>query len=389
MSALAVYLDNGATTRVADDVARVVRECLQDEYGNPSSAHAAGVGAGRRLRRAREAVLAAVGDERGVLGDVLWTSGGTEADALGVLGVARAQRARGRHIVVTAIEHTAVLSAARMLEAEGATLTVVPVTAAGVVSPDAIAAAVTPQTVLVACMLVQNELGTIQPVAEVARAARSRSPMVLIHCDAIQALGKLALDVRALDVDSLAVSAHKLHGPKGVGALWLKKGTRVTPLWGGTQQGGLRPGTENVPGIAGFGEAARLATTGLADERARVALLAARLIHGGLAAVPGATHNGAAAERVPHIVSLAFPGLPAEPLLHAMEAHGVYVSAGSACSSRSRRPSGVLAAIGVREDAGVLRFSFSRDSVEADVDAALAALAAAARDVAPPAARAR
>jgi cysteine desulfurase len=385
----AVYLDNGATTRVPDEVARVIRECLQDDFGNPSSAHAAGVNASRRLRSAREHLLAALGDERGSAGDVLWTSGGTEADALGVMGGARALRGRGRHIVLTALEHSAVSSAVKLLEAEGYSSTVVAVGKDGVVDPAAVADAVTPATSLVACMLVQNELGTIQPVAEVARAARARRAEIQIHCDAVQALGKLPLDVRALGVDTLAVSAHKLHGPKGVGALWTKKGARLAPLWGGSQQGGLRAGTENVAGIAGFGEAVRLATANLAAEAARVAALSERLVAGALALLPGATQNGASAPRVPHIASIAFPGLPAEPLLHALEARGVYVSAGSACASKSAKRSSVLAAIGVRDDAGVLRFSFSRESVDADVDAALAALAAAARDVAPPAAKAR
>ncbi len=385
----AVYLDNGATTRVADEVARVIHACLQDDFGNPSSAHAIGMAAARRLRTAREQLLGALGDERGALGDLLWTSGGTEADALAILGAAKALRGRGRHIVLTSIEHSAVASAVKLLEAEAYTATVVPVSSDGVVSPEAVADAVKPDTSLVACMLVQNELGTIQPVAEVARAARARRAEIQVHCDAVQALGKVAIDVRALGVDTLAVSAHKLHGPKGVGALWTKKGARLSPLWAGSQQGGLRAGTENVPGIAGLGEAARLATSDLAAENARVAGLAERLSAGVLATVPGAIVNGARAPRVPHIVSVAFPGLPAEPLLHALEGRGVFVSAGSACSSKSAKRSSVLAAIGLRDDAGVIRFSFARDSVDAHVDAALAALAQAVRDVAPPASRAR
>jgi cysteine desulfurase len=385
----AVYLDNASTTRVSDEVARVVRECLQDDFGNPSSAHAGGVAASRRLRVAREQLLAAQGDERGAHGDLRWTAGGTEADALGILGAAKALRGRGRHIVLTSVEHSAVASAVKRLEAEAYTATIVPVDHDGRVSPEAVAAAVRPDTALVTCMLVQNELGTIQPVAEIARAARTKRAEIQIHCDAVQALGKLPVDVRALGVDTLAVSAHKLHGPKGVGALWTKKGARLSPLWAGAQQGGLRAGTENVPGIAAFGEAARLATAGLADERERVAGLAERLIAGARAAVPNAILNAANAPRVPHVVSIAFPGLPAEPLLHALEGQGILVSAGSACSSKSAKRSSVLAAIGLRDDAGVLRFSFSRESVASDVDAALAALALAVTQVAPPAPRAR
>jgi cysteine desulfurase len=282
-----------------------------------------------------------------------------------------------------------VASAVKMLQADAYTATIVPVDRDGRVSPEAVAAAVQPDTAIVACMLVQNELGTIQPVAEVARAARARRAEIQIHCDAVQALGKLPIDVRALGVDTLAVAAHKLHGPKGVGALWTKKGARLAPLWGGAQQGGLRAGTENVAGIAAFGEAAQRATAALGDEAARLARLGERLIAGVRSAVPNALVNGAGAPRVAHIVSIAFPGLPAEPLLHALEAQGVLVSAGSACSSKSAKRSSVLAAIGLRDDAGVIRFSFSRDTQERDVDAALAALTVAVTQVAPPALRAR
>jgi cysteine desulfurase len=271
--------------------------------------------------------------------------------------------------VLSGLEHAAVVAAGKLLEAEGFQVTSVAPTSAGVVDPAAVAAAVGEKTILVACLLVQNELGTIQPVAEIARAVRARRSEVHVHCDAVQALGKLAIDVRALGVDSLAVAAHKLHGPKGVGALWVKKGVRLAPLWGGSQQDGVRAGTENVAGIAGFGEAARLARTG-----ADVGPLAARLVAGVQALRPDVIVNGADAPRVPHIVSLGFPGVPAEPLLHALEAQGVYVSAGSACAAKSKKPSGVLAAIGLSEDVGVLRFSLSRFTTERDVDAALAAL---------------
>jgi cysteine desulfurase len=370
-----IYLDNAATTRVAPEVADVIVACLREDFGNPSSAHRLGIAAAGRVKRARELFLAAIGDERGSAGDVIWTSGGTEADALGVLGAARARAGRGRHVVVAAIEHPAVLGSAQKLEDEGFRATIVPVSPSGLASPDAIADAVQGDTTVVACMRVNNELGTIQPVADVAAAARRKRPGVHVHCDAVQALGKIPVDVRELDADSVAFSAHKLHGPKGAGALWLRKGARLAPLWsGGGQQGGLRSGTENVAGISGLAEAARLATRGLASEGARVLSLRERLTRAVLDAGLGARVNGADAPRVAHILSLALPGIPAEPLLHALEARGVYVSAGSACASRSRGPSHVLKAIQLPDDVGTLRVSFSRDTTAAEVDTAAAAL---------------
>jgi cysteine desulfurase len=370
-----IYLDNAATTQVAPAVAEAILACLREDFGNPSSAHHLGVAAARRVARAREALLEALRDERGRAGDVIWTSGGTEADALGVAGAARARGSRARHIVVTAIEHPAVLGTAKLLEAEGFTTTIVPCSPSGVVSPDAVAAAVGDGTAVVACMLVNNELGTVQPVAEVTRAVRARRAGVHVHCDAVQALGKIIVDAPALGVDSLAVSAHKLHGPKGAGALWLKKGARLSPLWsGGGQQQGLRSGTENVPGIVGLAEAARLATSALAESGPRVAALRDHLVAEVLAAIPGARDNAAGAPRVPHIASLAFPGVAAEPLLHALEARGIYVSAGAACASRGHGPSHVLKAIGLSEDAGTLRVSLAAATTAEEIDVAIRAL---------------
>lgn len=375
-----IYLDNGATTRVADQVATAMLACLREDFGNPSSAHRLGIGAARLIKAARESLFAAIGDERGAAGELYFTSGGTEADALGVLGAARAHAGRGRHLVLTAIEHPAVLGAAKQLEAEGFRATVVPVSADGVVSADAMAAAMTDETVVVACMLVNNELGTILPVADVARAVKARRREAHVHCDAVQGLGKLPIDVRALHADSVAFSAHKLHGPKGAGALWLKKGARLQPLWtGGGQQGGVRSGTENVPGIVGLCEAARLATTDLVAQVDRVTALRDRLLAAIAAAGVAARVNCAGAPRVPHITSLAFPGLPAEPLLHALEARGVYVSAGSACASKDKGPSHVLKAIGLRDDVGTLRVSLSRYTTADDVDRAAQVLAAEAK----------
>lgn len=377
-----VYLDNAATTRVDDGVAAVVLACLLEDFGNPSSSHRIGLAATRRIKAARAQLGTALGDEDGALGTIIWTSGGTEADALGVAGAARARAGRGRHIVVTAFEHPAVLGAAKQLEAEGFHTTTVPIRSSGVVAIDDLLSAVTDETVVVACMLVQNELGTIQPVAELARAVRSRAPRVHLHCDAVQALGKIPLDVRALGCHSVALSAHKLHGPKGVGALWLKQGARVTPLWsGGGQQDGVRSGTENVPGIAGFAEAARLAHAALVERAPHAARLRDRLVATIVGAGIGAIENCVGQPRVPQLASLAFPGVPAEPLLHALEARGIFVSAGSACASRDRHVSPALAALGHAPDVGTLRVSLAHSTTLEEIDVAARAIIAAAAEL--------
>ncbi|MBI4508477.1 MAG: cysteine desulfurase [Deltaproteobacteria bacterium] len=378
-----IYLDNASTTRVVPEAEGAMLTCLREDFGNPSSAHRMGIEASRRIKSAREAVLSALGDDRGAFGQVLWTSGGTEADALGVMGAARARKGHGRHVVATAIEHPAVLGSLDLLAAEGFETTLVPVEPSGVVSPEKMAGAVRRDTVVVACMLVNNEIGTIQPVAEVARAVRGERRDVHIHCDAVQAVGKIPVDVRGLGVDTLALSAHKLHGPKGVGALWLRKGARLSPLWsGGGQEQGLRSGTENVPGIFALGVAIGLAVGSLAEEMARVAELRARFANRVLGQGLGAWENGSDAPRVPHVLSLSFPGLTAEPLLHALEGRGVFLSAGSACSSKERGQSHVLRAIGVPDGAGTLRVSLARDVTADDVDTAAEVLVEEARTLA-------
>jgi len=228
---------------------------------------------------------------------------------------------------------------------------------------------------VVSLMRVQNEIGTVQPAFEVARAVKRRAPRAHVHVDAVQALGKLPLDVGDGPIDSLAVSAHKIHGPKGIGALWLRRGARVQSLTvGGGQERGVRPGTENLAGAVGLGLAAMLAEQARPAASARMAGLRRRLIDGAREMFPQLRESASDADAAPHIVSLGFRGFPAEPLLHAVEGHGVLVSAGSACASKDRRPSAVLKAIGVPDDVGVLRFSFSRDNGDDDIDAALAAL---------------
>src|SRR4051812_5021433 len=379
-----IYLDNAASTEPTAEVLDALRAAAAELYANPASAHVGGAAAARALTQARGEVAAALDVEPG---ELLFTSGGTEADALGVLGAARA--ARGRHVVVSGLEHPAVMRCAEALAGDGWSLDVVAPDARGVVSPDAVAAAVRPDTAVVALMLVNNELGTRQPVDDVARRLgppgdRKRPHL---HVDAVQGFGLTRLRPRALGADSVAVSAHKLHGPRGAGALWLRPGARLAPIWvGGGQERGLRGGTENLPAIVGFGVAARQARAAVQDGvEARVAALRDRFEQAALTALaavmPGVRPTVKGVARAPHIASPAFPGLPAEPLLHALEARGVLASAGSACASRTAGPSATLKAIGVDDRTAVLRFSFSRLTADADADTAVAALVDAAREL--------
>jgi cysteine desulfurase len=390
-----IYLDNAASTPPAPEVLDVVRDAARELYANPSSAHGLGAAAARAIETARAELAFTLGAESPA--EVVFTSGGTEADAMGVIGAARA--ARGRHLVVTAIEHPAVMRTAEGLAADGYQLSVVPVAADGVVRAADVVAATRPDTAVVAVMLVNNELGTVQPVAEVARAlaaACGRRPgrpgRPHLHVDAVQAFGLVRVRPHALGADTLAISGHKLHGPKGTGALWVRPGARLAPLWdGGRQERGLRSGTENLPGWAGLARAATLAARAQADgSPAAVERERDRLERSVMEAVPGARPTVApGAARAPHISSLAFPELPAEPLLHALEARGVYASAGSACASRAHGPSAVLKAIGIDDDTAVLRFSLSRETRAADIDGAVEALRAAVAELRAGAGRSR
>lgn len=377
-----IYLDNAASTRPAPEVLAATRAVEEAFFANPSSAHGLGAAAARALEAARAEVAAALG---AAASEIVFTSGGTEANALGVLGAARA--ARGRHVVIGGLEHPAVARTAERLAREGYVLTVVPPGRDGVVAAADVVAALRPDTGVVALMLVNNELGTLQPVAELALAlaTRRKPERPHLHVDAVQAFGFLRLRPAALGADTLAISGHKIHGTKGAGALWVRAGARLEAVWdGGRQERGLRSGTENVAACVGLGRAAALAIeaqdAGAAEavERERD-----RLEREALAAVPGARRTVEGAPRAPHIASLAFPGLPAEPLLHALEARGVYASAGSACASRTRGPSAALKAIGVGEDLGVLRFSLARTTTADDVDGAVDALRGAVEEISP------
>lgn len=374
MQPLEIYLDNGATTRVDRRVAEAALHAMVDAFGNPSSAHKLGAEAARLVAGARQKLAAALG---GDVAEVTFTSGGTEANALAVQGAT----ARARHVVASGFEHPSVADAVKALQERGVEVTLVAPSAGGVVSAEAFAAAVRPDTALAACLWVQNEIGTVQPVDAIARAVKARTPRCHVHVDAVQALGKLRIDVAAAAFDSLAVSAHKIHGPKGVGALWLRKGARLRPLvHGGGQERGLRPGTEGVPGIVALGLAAELAVAALPASAPRMAAQRDRLWSAIASALPSAERWGAPEHAAPHVLSLGLPGVPAEPLLNALSAAGVYVSAGSACHARDKKPSATLRAIGVPDDVGTIRLSLSRDTTDDEIaraaDAVIAAVKA-------------
>ncbi|HEY7678781.1 MAG TPA: cysteine desulfurase family protein [Candidatus Methylomirabilis sp.] len=361
------YLDHSATTPMAPEALAAMRPYLEARFGNASSLHAWGREARAALEGARDALARAVGAPHPQ--DLVFLSGGTEADNLAVKGAARAGAGRGRHVVVSAIEHHAVLEAAAVLEAEGFAVTRVPPGGEGRVEPEAVEAALRPGTILAAVMLVNNETGTIQPVAEIA--ARCRARGVLVHADCVQALGKIPVDVKALGVDLAAFSGHKAYGPKGTGALYVRPGTPMAALaHGGFQERSRRAGTEDVAGAVGFARAARLAVGSLHEEGRRLAGLRDRLEAGLLAAAPGARVNAAGAPRAPHIASLAFEGVAAESLLIALDLEGIAASAGAACSSGSLEPSHVLRAMGLAPErcASSVRFSLGRGTTAEEIE---------------------
>jgi cysteine desulfurase len=370
------YFDHNATTPPDPAVVEAVVRALRDDFGNPSSVHHFGQCAKALLDDARSSIAELIGAEPG---DVVFTSGGTEADNMALRGAAEAAEAAGsrRHVIVSAIEHEAVLNTVKALTRRGWTSTLLPVGASGVVAPSALAAAITPQTAIVSVMHANNEIGTIQPIADLAAIAHEHG--AIFHTDAVQSVAKIPVDVRALGVDLLSLSAHKFNGPKGAGALWIRRGTRVvSTMTGGKHERNRRGGTENVPGISGLGVAARLARTKLQTETARVAALRDRLERGVLAGVGGTAVNGDIMSRVPNTTNISFEGVEAESLLIALDLEGFAVSTGSACSSGTLEPSHVLRAMGLpsHRTQNSIRFSLGLGNSEAQVDALLERLPA-------------
>lgn len=370
-----VYLDHNASTPVDAEVLEAMLPFLTSEFGNASSLHTFGQKARAAVETAREQVAALLGARPQ---EIVFTSGGTESDNHAIFGIVEGVSAREKHIVTTAIEHEAVLNTCQALEARGVKVTYLPVNAQGLVDIKLLKLAVRPETVLISVMHANNEVGTVQPLEEIGRIACEAD--VYYHTDAVQSAGKLPIDVNALQVDLLSISGHKLYGPKGIGALYIRGGIRLPQLlYGGRHQRGFRPGTENVPGIVGLGAAAELARKSLAADAARVSALRDRLEEGLLERVPDARVNAARAPRSPNTTNIVFPGIEGEALVIALDLKSLACSTGAACSSGAVEPSHVLTAIGLPpEDArAALRFSLGRHTTGDEIDSALQVVPAA------------
>lgn len=361
-----IYLDHAATTPADPRVVEAMLPYWSGSFGNPSSIHSLGLETRKAVAEAREKVALLIGAGSG---EIIFTSGGTEADNLAVKGVAAANAQRGRHIVTTAIEHHAVEGSCRYLEGQGFRVSFVGVDRYGMVDPREIEAAVTDQTILISVMHANNEVGTIQPVEEIGRMARSKG--ICFHTDAVQTAGHIPVNVDELGVDLLAVSGHKLCGPKGVGVLYVRQGTRIAPLiHGGGQERGLRSSTENVPGIVGLGRAAEIAGAEMAAEAERVTRLRDRLADGLLQRIPQVRPNGHPERRLPNNVNVSVASVEGEALAVSLDQEGIAASTGSACSSETMEASHVLRAMGVPVELarGSVRFSLGRDTTDADID---------------------
>jgi len=362
-----IYFDHNATTPVDLAVAETMMRVLTEEFGNASSVHHFGQQAKARLDDARSAVGTLIGAEAS---ELVFTGGGTEADNFAIRGVAEALEPTGRrHLIASAIEHEAVLNTLKALARRGWRTTLLPLDASGIVDPERLESVLTDDTALVSVMHANNEIGTIQPIAELARIAHARG--TLFHTDAVQSVAKIPVDVAALGVDLLSLSAHKFNGPKGVGALWIKRGTRITAtMTGGKHERNRRAGTENVPAIAGLGVAAARARTKLAAEGQRLAALRDRLERSVIERVPGTAVNGAPEPRVPNTTNISVDGVEAESLLIALDLEGIAVSTGSACSSGTLEPSHVLRAMGLpsHRTQNSIRISLGAGNTDAEVD---------------------
>ena len=364
-----VYLDYNATTPVAPEVLAAMLPYFSEEYGNASSIHTFGQRARGAVEEAREAVSELLGARPA---EIMFSSGGTESNNHAIFGVVGLAPGERKHVITSAIEHSAVLDPCTALEKRGVAVTVLPVDREGVVNPEDVRRAIRPETVLITIMLANNELGTIEPMEEIGKiAAEAR---VTLHTDAVQAAGKIPIDVKKLGVHLLSISAHKLYGPKGVGALYVRKGTRLEPLlYGGHSERDRRPGTEDVTSIAGMGKAAELVLTHMKEESRRIAGLRDRLENGLVERIPHARVNGARARRTPNTTNLTLPFIEGEAMVIALDLRGIACSTGAACSSGAVEPSHVLTAIGLApEDArATLRLSLGHQTTDEEIDFAL------------------
>lgn len=369
-----VYLDNSATTCAYESVGDLVRKVMCQDYGNPSSMHRKGVEAERYIKEAKEtlAKLWKVQEK-----EIFFTSGGTESDNLALIGAARANRRAGNHLITSAIEHPAIINTMRYLEEEGFRVTFLPVDRYGRIKLDALKNALCKDTILVSVMYVNNEVGSVQPIQEAAGIVKAYNRNILFHVDAVQGFGKYRIYPKRLKVDMCSVSGHKIHGPKGIGALYIDSGVKIQPIvFGGEQQKNIRSGTENVAGIAGLGLAAKLIYEDLDEKVTGMRQLKQHFIEG-VSEIENTTIHGLYDETsAPHIISVGFAGIRSEVLLHALEEKGIYVSSGSACASNHPQVSGVLKGIGAGQEFldATLRFSMSEFTTGEEIDYTLETL---------------
>lgn len=354
-----VYLDNSATTRCFDQVAALITQIMCEDYGNPSSLHRKGVQAEKYIRYAKDVIARNLKvNEK----EIFFTSGGTESDNLAIRGGAYANCRSGRHLITTQIEHPAVLQTMKYLEEEGFRVTYLPVDAKGCIRLEDLERAITGETILVSIMHTNNEVGSLQPVAQAGALIKRMNPKILFHVDAVQGYGKFKIYPKKMKIDLLSVSAHKIHGPKGVGFLYVDEKVKIKPIvFGGGQQGGIRSGTENVPGIAGMAKAVEMIYGNLDQEIEKLYIIKKAFVDG-MRKLDDVVVNGCPDENgAPHVVSVSIRGVRSEVLLHALEDKGIYVSAGSACSAHKPQPSATLRAMGIPQDllGSTIRFSFS------------------------------
>jgi cysteine desulfurase len=365
-----IYLDHAATTPTHPDVIAEMQPYFSEKFGNPSSIHSFGQEAKAAMEKAREQVAGLIGCSAP---EIVFTSGGTESDNFAINGVVIANEKKGNHIITTTIEHHAVLETCKFLEKRGIKVAYLPVDKYGLVKPEDVAKAVTDKTILVSVMHANNEIGTIEPVAEIAKATKEKG--VYFHADAVQTVGSIPVDVNKLGIDLLSMSSHKFYGPKGVGALYIRKGTRMAPfLRGGGQERRRRASTENVPGIVGFGKACELAKQELQSRIKHLTPLRDKLIKGLLAKIPDVVLNGHPEKRLPKNVDITVKYVEGESMLLNLDMAGIAVSTGSACSSGSLEPSHVMMAIGTSPELahGSIRFTLGRSTTDEDIDRVLA-----------------
>ncbi|MFA0771107.1 MAG: hypothetical protein REDVDVYQ_001627 [Candidatus Fervidibacter sp.] len=370
----AIYLDYAATTPLDPRVLEAMMPYLTEKFGNPNSIHAFGREARKAVDEAREKIAALLNCRPS---ELVFTSGGTESDNLALRGVAAAYRQKGNHIVTTAIEHHAVLHTCRALQDEGFEVTYLPVDEHGLVTPEQVAEAITDRTILVSIMHANNEIGTMEPLADIVRAVKEKRPDVLVHTDAVQTVGHIPVDVEALGVDLLSFAAHKFYGPKGVGGLFVRRGVKLVPqLTGGGQERNRRSGTENVAGIVGMAKALEIAVAEMPTEIPRLQTLRDELINGVLAQIPDSRLNGHPTQRLPHNANFSFFGVEGEALLLQLDLHGIAASSGSACTSGSLEPSHVLLALGLSREwaLGSLRLTLGRFTTRQHLERVLSVL---------------